>query len=142
MPARRPSTLWRTQNFLRRTSAIENLVARSGVSSSDVVYEIGAGTGVLTMLLARRALRVIAIEKDEDLCRHLRRRFAGRPNVTVRQSDFLDQRLPRAPYKVFSNPPFDITAAIVGPKDFSPPMARTGIGKGPLARKALLSMTS
>jgi 23S rRNA (adenine-N6)-dimethyltransferase len=113
MPARRNSTLWRTQNFLRRTSAIERLVARSGLSPSDVVYEIGAGTGVLTALLARRAARVIAIEEDEDLCRLLRRRFAGRANVTVRHTDFLEQRLPHAPYKVFSNPPFDITAAIV-----------------------------
>jgi 23S rRNA (adenine-N6)-dimethyltransferase len=78
-----------------------------------VVYEIGAGTGVLTVLLARRVKRVIAIEKDEDLCRHLRRRFAGRPNVTVRQSDFLQYRMPRAPYSVFANPPFDLTAAIV-----------------------------
>ena len=113
MAARPSSTLWRTQNFLRRTSAIEELVARSGLRPSDVVYEIGAGTGVLTTLLARRGARVIAIERDEDLFRRLRRRFADRRNVTVRHSDFLEQRLPHARYKVFSNPPFDITAAIV-----------------------------
>jgi 23S rRNA (adenine-N6)-dimethyltransferase len=113
MAARSGSTLWRSQNFLRPAGAIERLVARCGLGPNDVVYEIGAGTGVLTVLLARRVKRVIAIEKDEDLCRHLRRRFACRPNVTVRQSDFLQYRLPRAPYSVFANPPFDVTAAIV-----------------------------
>lgn len=113
MAPRDSSTLWRTQNFLRRTTALERLVAQSGVSPSDVVYEIGAGTGVVTALLARHAGRVIAIEKDEALCRRLRRRFAGWPNVSVRCADFLEHRLPHASYKVFANPPFDITAAIV-----------------------------
>jgi 23S rRNA (adenine-N6)-dimethyltransferase len=113
MAARSTSTLWRTQNFLRRTTAIERLIARSGLSSGDVVYDIGAGTGVLTALLARRGGRVIAIERDEELCRGLRRRFAGWPNVSVHCADFLQHSLPRTPYKVFANPPFDVTAAIV-----------------------------
>lgn len=113
MSARNLSTLWRTQNFLRRTGAVERLIARYELGPSDVVYDIGAGTGVLTALLARRAGRVIAIEKDEALCKHLRRRFAEWPNVSVRNSDFLEHRLPHGPYKVFANPPFDVTAAIV-----------------------------
>ena len=113
MSARDHSTLWRTQNFLRRTGVIERLIERYGVGPDDVVYDIGAGTGVVTALLARRAGRVIAIEKDGALCDHLRRRFAGWPNVSVRHSDFLELRLPREPYKVFASPPFDVTAAIV-----------------------------
>jgi 23S rRNA (adenine-N6)-dimethyltransferase len=113
MAARPRTTLWRTQNFLRRTTAIEQLIARSGLSPSDVVYDIGAGTGVLTALLARRVGRVIAIEKDETLCERLRRRFARSVNVSVRCADILDQRLPHTPYKIFANPPFDITAALI-----------------------------
>ena len=113
MAPRPTSTLWRTQNFLRRTTPIERLIARSDLDPSDVVYEIGAGAGVLTALLARRVGRVIAIEKDEALARQLKRRFADRPNVTVRHADFMEYRLPRAPYKVVANPPFDITAAVV-----------------------------
>jgi 23S rRNA (adenine-N6)-dimethyltransferase len=113
MTSRRTSTLWRTQNFLRRTNAIEQLIARSGLGASDVVYDIGAGTGVLTALLARHAGRVIAIEKDEALCDRLRRRFAGHPNVDVRCADFTAYRLRRGSYKVFASPPFDVTSAIV-----------------------------
>lgn len=107
------SNLWRTQNFLVRTTAVARFIEASGLAETDVVYEIGAGTGVLTALVAARAGRVIAIEKDEALCRRLRRKFGGSPNVSVRCADFLKHRLPRAPYKVFANPPFDITAAIV-----------------------------
>jgi 23S rRNA (adenine-N6)-dimethyltransferase len=92
--------------------ALARLIHAS-VTRGDVVYDIGAGTGALTVLLADRAARVIAIEKDEDLCRRLRERFVAWPNVSVRCADFLEHRLPRASYKVFANPPFDITAAIV-----------------------------
>lgn len=113
MAARSSSTLWRTQNFLRRTTAIEQLIARSGLNRSDVVYDIGAGTGILTALLARCVGHVIAIEKDEELCRRLRRRFARSLNVSVRCADILELPLPLAPYKVFANPPFDITAALI-----------------------------
>ena len=113
MAARSRSTLWRTQNFLRRTTAVEQLIARSGLSPSDTVYDVGAGTGVLTALLAQRAGHVIAIEKDEALCQRLRRRFAGWPNVSVRWADVLEHPLPLTPYKVFANPPFDITAALI-----------------------------
>ena len=113
MAPRRTSTLWRTQNFLHRTTGIERLIVRSGLNPSDVVYDIGAGAGVLTALLARRVARVIAIEEDEALSRQLRRRFADQPNVTIRHADFMEYRLPRAPYKVVANPPFDITAALV-----------------------------
>src|SRR5687767_14442488 len=84
MAARPHSTLWRTQSFLQRTTAVEQLIARSGLSPSDVVYNIGAGTGVLTALLAPRVGHVIAIEKDEALCQSLRRRFARSVNVSVR----------------------------------------------------------
>src|SRR5260370_8871528 len=35
------------------------------------------------------------------------------PNVTIHEGDFLHYRLPRKPYKVFANIPFNITTAIV-----------------------------
>jgi 23S rRNA (adenine-N6)-dimethyltransferase len=113
MAPRDTSTLWRTQNFLRPTARLARVIAVAELTPKDVVYEIGAGTGVLTALLAPRVRRVIAIEKDDVLYHRLRRRFAGWSNVSLRRADFLEHRLPDAPYKVFANPPFDITAAIV-----------------------------
>jgi 23S rRNA (adenine-N6)-dimethyltransferase len=56
---------------------------------------------------------VVAIEKDPVLVPPLRHRFAGMPHVRIREADFLEVALPRAPYKVFANIPFNITTAIV-----------------------------
>jgi 23S rRNA (adenine-N6)-dimethyltransferase len=109
----RAATFWRTQNFLRDPRLAERLVARSGIGPNDVVYDLGAGRGVLTAVLAGHAARVIAVEKDPALAEHLRSRFSGYPNVTIRHADIETYSLPRANYLVFASPPFDITAAIM-----------------------------
>ena len=64
MAAHSESTLWRTQNFLRDRTLVQRLVARAEISATDVVYDLGTGGGILTDALARRAGRVIAVEKD------------------------------------------------------------------------------
>lgn len=107
------STLWRTQNFLRDPKLIERLVRRADIRPTDVVYDLGAGTGVLTEALARRGARVIAIERDPRLYASLRRRFAARPNIEVRRANILEHPLPRSEHVVFASPPFDITSAVV-----------------------------
>ena len=112
--AKRPvSTLWHSQNFLRDQELVEKLVARAGISHADTVYDLGAGTGVLTAALATRARRVVAIERDPALAKALRARFREKQNVVVREADIRSYRLPDSDYVVFASPPFDITSAIV-----------------------------
>ena len=101
------------QNFLRDSCLVASLLARYRIDHNDVVYEIGPGKGIITEQLARRCKQVVAIEKDPRLSAPLRQQFANRPNVTIREGDFLDYHLPRKPYKVFANIPFNITTAIV-----------------------------
>src|SRR5690349_11167797 len=100
MAPRSPSSLWRTQNFLRRVALVDSLLDRSRIGPADLVYDVGAGTGVLTHRLADRCRRVVAVEKDARLCAQLARRFDGRTNVVVRCADFLDVALPTRTYKV------------------------------------------
>jgi 23S rRNA (adenine-N6)-dimethyltransferase len=83
------------------------------LKDTDLVYEIGAGSGTITEALADRCRSVIANEIDGPLCAALRSRFAERPQVQVRCGDFRSEPLPTEPYKVFANPPFDITSDIV-----------------------------
>ena len=54
--------------------------------SDRPVVELGGGTGSITSALLRRipAERLIVVERDPELARHLRRKF---PNVTVIQGD-------------------------------------------------------
>lgn len=108
----RPS-IRHSQNFLHDLALVTRLLDKCHLEPDDVVHEIGPGKGILTEQLAQRCGRVVAIEKDSCLAEQLTRRFAERPNVTIHRGDFLDYRLPRTPYKVAANIPFNITSDIV-----------------------------
>jgi 23S rRNA (adenine-N6)-dimethyltransferase len=104
---------WQTQNYLYRSALTQALVRAASIRSDDVVLDLGAGHGELTEHLARHCRRVIAIESDPHLAKRLELRFSASPNVTVREDDALATRLPREPYKVVSNIPFDITSQLI-----------------------------
>lgn len=108
-----PQSIFYAQHFLKDPRLVASLLERCHIGHDDVVYEIGPGKGMITEQLALRCKQVIAIEKDPHLSALLLQQFANRPNVTIHEGDFLDYRLPRKPYKVFANIPFNITTAIV-----------------------------
>jgi 16S rRNA (adenine1518-N6/adenine1519-N6)-dimethyltransferase len=60
------------QNFLVDPSVAERIVKAVSPSASDLIIEIGPGTGALTRLLAENAGHVIAIELDSRLIEALR----------------------------------------------------------------------
>jgi 23S rRNA (adenine-N6)-dimethyltransferase len=113
MQRSRRSNLTVSQNFLHSSRLTECLVAMTGVGPNDFVIEIGAGKGIITAALARRCRHVVAIEKDPLLAAGLERRFAGEPRVSISGSDALQTPLPKEPYKVVANIPFNLTADIV-----------------------------
>lgn len=100
-------------NFLKDSSLVCLLLYLSSIEQNDLIYEIGAGKGILKAGLAQRCQQLIAAEKDPRLAAWLRQRFASSPGVTIVQADFLDLRLPDEPYKVFANIPFNCTAVIM-----------------------------
>jgi 23S rRNA (adenine-N6)-dimethyltransferase len=102
-----------SQHFLRDASAARALVQRLAFPPGAFVIEPGAGDGALTAALADADFRVLAVEKDERLFELLRRRFIGRETVVCRCGDFLAMQLPELPYRVVSNVPYTITAAMV-----------------------------
>jgi 16S rRNA (adenine1518-N6/adenine1519-N6)-dimethyltransferase len=79
------------QHFLVNRSVLDKIVRTIAPEASDVIVEIGPGRGALTFLLAGRAGRVIAVEKDADFVPPLRAR-AG-PNLTIVESDILETDL-------------------------------------------------
>ena len=101
------------QHFLAGAWLAAELVEQAGVGAGDLVVEIGAGTGVLTEALARRAGRVVAVEYDPRLAERARGRLAGFGNVRVVTADALALPMPRRPFRVVANPPFGSTAAIL-----------------------------
>jgi 23S rRNA (adenine-N6)-dimethyltransferase len=101
------------QHFLKSDVLADELVRQADIRSSDVVVEIGAGTGALTRPLARRARRVIAVERDPVLAQHLRRSRDLGPAVRVVEANALHVELPDEPFRVFGNLPFSFGTRIL-----------------------------
>jgi 23S rRNA (adenine-N6)-dimethyltransferase len=86
------------------------LVARSGVGRGDLVLDLGAGEGAITRHLVGSGARVVAFELHPDRARRLRTSF---PGLRVVRADVTDLRLPRRPFRVVANPPFDGVSAVL-----------------------------
>lgn len=102
-----------SQYFLRSPRLIKELVGHTNIKSSDTVYDIGAGSGVISSVLAERCKSVVSIEYEPRTVAKLRDNMADYPNVEVREGDFLAMDLPKKPYKVFANIPFHLSSPIV-----------------------------
>lgn len=100
-----------SQNFLTSWAVLRRLLARTDLQSGDTVLEIGAGKGHITRALAERCGRVLTCEIDPALCGYLQGRLPE--NVRLYPGDFLRMPLPRGPYKVFANIPFNLTSEII-----------------------------
>ncbi len=102
-----------SQNFIWNRELVSKLIRESSISSGDLVVEIGAGKGIITEGLLDRCGRLVAVESDQSLIAFLKNKFRSIPRLSLVSGDFLDQPLPREPFKVFSNIPFSITGEIV-----------------------------
>jgi len=102
------------QNFLRPEVA-RQLVANAGLRPDELVVEIGAGQGALTLALAEQPIDVIAVELDPVWSERLRGalRRAGRRRVRVVHADFLAFALPRRPFRAIGSLPFGSTTDIL-----------------------------
>jgi 23S rRNA (adenine-N6)-dimethyltransferase len=98
----------RGRHFLRSSKLAAELVRAAGIRRDELVLDLGAGAGALTAALARAGARVRAVEIDGELAAALRRRF---PDVV--EGDALHVALPREPFKVVANLPFDGSTAIL-----------------------------
>jgi 23S rRNA (adenine-N6)-dimethyltransferase len=91
------------------------VVAEAAFEDGDLVVEIGAGRGALTFALARRGLRVIALERDPVWAEHLRREAVrrGADEVSVVCCDARRYRLPRRSFRAVGSLPFGATTALL-----------------------------
>lgn len=107
------------QNFLTDNNLLRAFVKDAGVTSDDVVVEIGAGLGTLTRALAEKAKKVVAFEIDEDLKNALSKVTEEYPSVEIRFEDVLKlsdeeikERVPE-PFVVVANLPYYVTTPMI-----------------------------
>lgn len=101
------------QHFINNRKLIEEIVIRANINKDDMVLEIGAGKGALTMVLSKKAGKVLAVEYDEKLVNILEQKTAQASNVKIIQQDILRMRMPKESFVVVSNIPYDITTPIM-----------------------------
>ena len=102
-----------SQHFLRSPKLVRDLINLTSIKRTDTVYDIGAGSGIISSVLARHCQQVIAVEAEPGALKLLEKNLASYKNITIKRGDFLDMTLPSEPYKVFSNIPFHISSDIV-----------------------------
>jgi 16S rRNA (adenine1518-N6/adenine1519-N6)-dimethyltransferase len=99
------------QNFLVNPALRDAIADSADATRDDDVLEVGAGVGTLTIALAERCRRVIAVEFDRNLIPALREVVAGNDNVEVVQADIL--RYERHADIVAGNIPYNLTGALI-----------------------------
>ena len=120
----------RGQHILKNPAVVNAIVEKAGVKPTDVVLEIGPGTGNLTLRLLERAKAVVAVEVDPRMVLELRRRVAGTPHkakLTVLQGDVMRTQLPY----------FDLCVANI-PYQISSPLAFKLLSHHPPFRSAVI----
>jgi len=107
------------QNFLIDRNIKDKIIKASELKPDDTVLEIGPGFGALTFDIARRAKRVIAVEKDRLIVNIMSgmMKEAGITNVTFINADILKTPLgdilPKKRVKVIGNLPYYATSPII-----------------------------
>lgn len=102
------------QNFLVDKNIKEKIVHYINPNINDTILEIGAGFGELTLDLARKAKKIIAVEKDRRIIDIFKKELLGAcENIELVESDFLKIPINAGFTKYVGNLPYFITTPII-----------------------------
>ncbi len=109
------------QNFLVNGSVCPRMAEMSGIDENTGVLEIGAGIGVLTMELAKRAKKVVCVELDSRLLPILDETLCDFDNIEIVNDDVMKVDLHKLIEEKFSgmrvvvcaNLPYYITSPVI-----------------------------
>lgn len=109
------------QNFVHDANTVRRIVATAGVGRADVVLEVGPGLGSLTLALLDVVDRVVAVELDPVLARHLPETVGDRApgladRLTVVAADALRVAaadVPGAPTALVANLPYNVAVPVL-----------------------------
>lgn len=116
------------QNFLVDSDVRDSVAEAAGDASDGALLEVGAGVGTLTIALAKRHPRVVAVELDHRLIPALREVVDGLGGVEIVEGDILKldlgERYPQGGEVVAGNIPYNLTGALIRKLLDRPPRPR------------------
>lgn len=109
------------QHILKNPGVAQAIVDKAGLKQSDIVLEVGPGTGNLTVKILEKARKVIAVEMDPRMAAELTKRVQGKPeqkklevllgDVCKTELPYFDVCISNTPYQV--HPPHPVTFVVV-----------------------------
>ncbi|GMM51121.1 putative dimethyladenosine transferase [Starmerella bacillaris] len=103
------------QHILKNPKIAEAIVDKAEIKPSDVVLEVGPGTGNLTVRILEKARKTIAAEMDPRMAAELTKRVQGKPTerkLEVMLGDVIKADLPYHDICI-SNTPYQISSPLV-----------------------------
>lgn len=103
------------QHILKNPAIVTNMVEKAALRPTDVVLEVGPGTGNMTVKLLEKVKKVVACEVDPRMVAEIHKRVQGTPEATKLQmmvGDVLKTELPFFDVCV-ANLPYQISSPFV-----------------------------
>lgn len=109
------------QNFLTDDGILDEIISAACLDGNTNVLEIGPGAGALTLRLAPKAKKVVAVELDTSLIPMLSESLSGYGNTKIINNDILkvdlkkliEEEFSGEPVRVVANLPYYITTPII-----------------------------
>ena len=103
------------QNFLNDNNILAKIINLGSLKESDIILEIGPGTGNLTeKIIENNPKEIHVVEKDINLSNLLKQKFGNKINVINKDIlECYDDLKFNTPVKVFGNLPYNISTRIL-----------------------------
>jgi 18S rRNA (adenine1779-N6/adenine1780-N6)-dimethyltransferase len=103
------------QHVLKNPGVAQAIVDKAGLKQSDIVLEVGPGSGNLTVKILEKSRKVIAVELDPRMAAEVTKRVQGTPSqrrLDVVLGDVIKTELPYFDVCI-SNTPYQISSPLV-----------------------------
>ncbi|WVR04602.1 dimethyladenosine transferase [Kwoniella sp. DSM 27419] len=103
------------QHILTNPLVAQGIVDKANLKPTDVVLEVGPGTGNLTVRILAACRRVVAVEMDPRMAAEVQKRVLGKPEqkkLEIMLGDFVKADLPYFDVCI-SNTPYQISSPLV-----------------------------
>jgi len=115
------------QHILKNPGVAQAIVDKADLKQSDIVLEVGPGTGNLTTRILEKAKKVIAVEQDPRMAAEITKRFQGTPAakrlelilgdvIKQQQLPYFDVCISNTPYQISSPLTFKLLATSPAPR--------------------------